>query len=142
MAKEKGDGVILTVDSVTIGQVTDLSGPSPTVDTVESTTHDSSLVNHSGVEGVIAREFLAGLFDGGELTISIAYDPTLASHIKLMDLVGDVDAHTCIIKWNATAAGDWQFEAHVTGFTPTAPLGDLRTADITLKVTGVMDSLP
>lgn len=142
--KAKGDGVVLTIDSVIIGQVTDLSGPNPTVDTVESTTHDSAAVSHSAVTGVIAREFLAGLLDGGELTFTVAYDPNpeYASHLKLTDLLGNFTPKDCKVEWNTIDLADWEFQGIVTGVSPSAPLGDLRTADVTVKVTGAFDSLP
>src|SRR3546814_17581816 len=64
---------------VTIANVSDISGPSRSREAIEVTAHDSP--NQY-------REFVKGLKDGGEVTITINYDPGASTH---RDLEADVE---------------------------------------------------
>lgn len=109
----------------TIAAVRDIEGPGLAVDTIEA--HDR--------DGGGWKEFMGGLKDGGEVSFDIAYDPAEDTH----------DGGTGLVSWlGATkdwrmalpASVNWDFSAILTTFQPTAPLNDLFTASITLKVTG------
>src|SRR3546814_12973403 len=58
----------------TIANVSDISGPSRSREAIEVTAHDSP--NQY-------REFVKGLKDGGEVTITIHYDPGASTHSDL-----------------------------------------------------------
>lgn len=68
---------------VTIANVPDISGPSRSREAIEVTAHDSPDQY---------REFVKGLKDGGEVELTINYDPGAATHQALDD---DFEEKTC-----------------------------------------------
>lgn len=131
MASTIGYGVSLQRDGVPIAEVKDFSGPSLSRDAIEKTHHASP---------DMWREFLKGLKDGGEVTITVNYDPAEASHSFATGIVGDFTDDTTISTWTITfpdAAGTvWTFPGFVTDFEPAPDLEDMFTADVTIKVAG------
>jgi len=94
------------------------------VDPLEMTSHDSSG----------NREFIGGLFDGGEVTAEVNFMPGNATHKQV---IADLKART-ISTWSIVYpdASTYSFSALVTGFEPSAPVDGKLSATITLKVTG------
>lgn len=123
----------------TIAEVTDISGPGLGADTIEVTHHESpaASTNHMG-----AREFIGGLADGGEVTLSLNFLPGNSGHASLLGAVGARAAQACSITFPDTGAGAFTFNAFVTGFDPKAPVDDKLSADVTLKVTGLVTYTP
>lgn len=114
----------------TIARITDLSLPSLSADSVESTSHDSAN---------FTREFEPGLIDPGEISFTILFDPAETTHgltAGLPYLMKNRLKRSFQILY--TDAGDtiWTFTAFVTGFEGQAPIDDNVTADVTLKITG------
>ncbi len=100
-------------------EIMDVSGPSYARDPVE--------VTHQG--SVDAKEFLpADLYDGGEVTFDVNYNPDDAIPV-------DEPKEVITITWPAGATV--VFTGFMTGFEPTGPLNDKMTASVTLKVDGV-----
>lgn len=113
-----------------IAEVHDISGPSLSRDTVE-TTHQQSTEKW--------KEFIAGLKDAGEVSFDISYLPTHATHDNTTGLLKDFDDGTLRnfeLVFPDSGATTWSFSALVTGYEPTAPKEDKLTAAITLKVSG------
>lgn len=109
-----------------IAQRTKINGPDGKVGSVDVTDLDSA-----------AKEYRPTLYDGGEVSMDIWYDPTTTTH-KL--LTGLLTAPT-VDKWEITfadaAATPVTFDAFLTEFTPGGmePEGYLM-ASIKLKITG------
>lgn len=109
------------------GCVTEISGPSPSRESIDFTCMDESA----------NRQFYpTKLVDWGECTISVAFDASISS---TKDLITEgVSAYT--INFGEDVSGNandtWSFSAFCTGVDPTTPLEDKATADITIKLTG------
>jgi predicted secreted protein len=125
---KRGNGATPTEVFTTIANVTNISGPERTRDTIEVTSHDSPEQ---------WKEFLGGLKDGGELSLDINYDPSETTHdldddfddvnprnYKIVILPGTDDEHTWSIKGILTKLGD-EF-----------PHDDKMARSMTVKVTG------
>jgi predicted secreted protein len=125
-----GDGATPVEGFTTIAEVTDIGGPALALEIADVT-------NHSSLEGW--REKIGTLLDGGEVSLSINYQPTNATHNNTTGLVRDMRTRT---KRNFqlifTDGGGtiWAFTALVTGFEPGAPIDGQLSADVSLTVTG------
>lgn len=112
-----------------IANVTDISGPSRSRESIEVTAHDSPDKY---------REFIKGLKDGGEVEITLNYDPGAASHTALdadfeeddlrdyqvVILPGDADEHT------------WEFSALITDLGDEYPTEGQMERTATFKISG------
>jgi predicted secreted protein len=110
---------------IAIGNVTSLSPPGISRETLDVTAHDSP-------DGWM--EFLGGLKDGGEVSFDVNYDPA-----KHDDLLADFQADDPVnwkVTFPDTAATEWTFPGILTGFEPDAPYDDKLAASLTLKVAG------
>ena len=132
MTKYSAYGTALKCGTVEIAQVTSISGPGISLDTVDVTEHDGD-----GWEEVVPT-----ILRSGEVTLEIAYDPAAATHKNasgglLFDLAQRAkSAYT--LTFPTTPAASWTFNAYVTGFEPSAPVDGALTASVTLKITGVV----
>lgn len=130
MASTIGFGVVLKINDVAIAEVKDVSGPGLSRDAVEKTHHGSPNM---------WREFIKGLKDGGEITFTVNYDPSAATHSVATgipsDFADDITISTISITWpDGTTV--WSFPGIVTDFEPNPQLDDMFEADITIKVAG------
>lgn len=126
---QSGDGGAPEVFT-TVAEVTDISGPSLALDPLDVTSHESP--------GAF-REFVGGLLDGGEVTFTINYVPTGATHDATTGLLADMVARTVRnfqLIFPDVGATQWSFSALVTAFEPAEPVDDRLSAELTLKVTG------
>lgn len=125
-----GFGTIFTWDSVDIAELTNISGPGESMDTIEVTHHESSDAY---------KEYIAGLLDGGDISIE--------GNLIVTDSTGQVAMHTdfqareakdWIIKFPSWSAGTPQFSGSglVTAFNFTFPHDDKIGFTATIKVTG------
>jgi hypothetical protein len=133
MAANDGFGVVLqkNISSTwtTIAQLQDVTGPSRSKSVYQSTTKGSASRTH---------EYESGLRDSGEVTIAILYDPSLATHLALLaDYNADTNADYRVAYADGSSYGD-TFKAIVTNFVPNGPMDGLLSADVTLKITGVI----
>lgn len=114
-----------------IAQVTNISGPGLSADTIDVTSHDST----TGY-----RQFLQGLKDGGEVTLDINYDPTGATHKNTSGGLlyefeqGTQNNYALVFSDSSTTV--WVLPAIVTGFEPSAPMDNKLSASVTLKISG------
>ncbi|MGE5619533.1 MAG: phage tail tube protein [Sphingomonadaceae bacterium] len=113
----------------TIAEVTNIQGPGLSMDTVDATSHDSPSYH---------EEIIAGIKRSGEVTFSINFVPTHATHNPSTGLLRDWANRTkrnFKLVFPDVGNTTWTFAAFVTGFQPTAPAGSEKlTADVTLKV--------
>lgn len=126
MAAINAFGTLLKMGATEIAEVTNISAPSVSRDSIEYTSHSSA----GGF-----REFMPGLKDGGEVSLDINWDPSNATHQSLYTQLNTGTANTAfsIVFPNAW---EFNFNGHVTGFDATAPIDDRLTASVTIKVSG------
>ena len=117
----------------TVAQITGVTGPSMSLDSVDVTTHDST----SAFEEVVAT-----VLRSGDLSVDIVYDPADDSQ--------DATATTGLayrlknrvytnfsITFPDTAGTVWNFNGWITAFEPSEPVDGALTASVTIKVDGV-----
>jgi predicted secreted protein len=121
---KRGDGAGPEVFTA-IANITNLTGPGLSRNTIDVTAHDSP-DNH--------MEFIGGLVDPGEVSIDINYNP--AVHDTLIADLEDVDPRNYQVVFPDTAATTWGISAIMTGFEPSAPTDDKLAASLTFKVSG------
>lgn len=126
MAKQLGYSSTLKIGANTIAQIKEISGPSRSADSVDVTTLDSP--NRY-------REFIAGLKDGGEVSFTVVYDPSIASHAALNTSFESGAVEACEIGLTLLAR-KLTFNASITGLGVTIPVDDAITQEVTLKVSG------
>jgi len=115
------------MDGDDIGQITNISGPSMSLDTVDVTTHD---------QADAWEQVAPTILRSGTVTVDIVYDPDDTEHVAaLANMVGKATA-AFELQFPDSAYTEYEFDAYVTGFTPTAPVDGALTASITLKITG------
>lgn len=135
MTKYSAFGTALTKGTypgVEVAQVTNISGLSISLDTVDVSEHDGD-----GWE-----EHVATILRSGTVTLDIVYDPNDATHKNangglLYDMTQRV-AGTWNLVFPTTPTKYFAFAAYVTGFTPSAPVDGALTASVTLKPTGLV----
>ncbi len=112
----------------TIAEVTDIGGPELALEIAEVTSHSST----NGW-----KEKIGALLDGGQVSFSINYIPTNSTHNNTNGLIADMVART-LRNFTLTfpQATVWSFSALVVGFSPTEPIDNALTADITLEISG------
>ena len=124
-------GTTIRRNGVEIGEVTDISGPGLSRDTIEVTHHKSP---------GMWRERIKGLKDGGEITFTISFVPTLATHSVATGIVADFADDTDVADWDIifpdTAGTTWSMPGIVTGFEPAQPIDDRLSSDVTIQVAG------
>ena len=135
MTKYSAFGTALTKGTypgTEVAQVTNISGLSISLDTVDVSEHDGD-----GWE-----EHVATILRSGTVTLDIVYDPNDATHKNangglLYDMTQRV-AGTWNLVFPTTPTKYFAFAAYVTGFTPSAPVDGALTASVTLKPTGLV----
>lgn len=120
----RGDGEA-SESFVAIAEVTSISGPGLSRETIDVTSHQSPGQ---------WMEFLGGLKDGGEVSFDINYDPD--QHDTLTDDFNDSAPRNYELAWPTTPETVWDFAAILTGFEPEGPYDDKLSASVTLKVSG------
>lgn len=123
-ALKRGDGE--TPEAFTaIANVTNISGPGLSRDTIDVSSHDSPDKH---------REFVGSLVDPGEVSIDVNYDPAVHDELVADLLVEDPGSYQLVFP--STPPKTWAFAAVMTGFEPSAPFDDKLAATITYKVSG------
>jgi predicted secreted protein len=112
----------------TVANVTSISGPSRSRETIDVTAHDSP----GGW-----MEFLGGLKDGGELSLDINYDPAEDTH----DLDDDFDDteprnYQIVILPGTEDEWTWSIKGILTGLEDEFPYDDKMSRSMTIKVSG------
>lgn len=113
-----------------VAEIHDMSGPGISLNMIEATHHLSPSA---------MREFVAGLKDLTELSFEIGFVPTEATHSLSTGFLKDWADRTkrnYEIVFPDTAVTTWGVSGFVTGFDIAAPLEDMLTAAVTIKLTG------
>jgi hypothetical protein len=131
-------GTTLYIGSVAAGtaiaNVTNISGPSLSTETIDLTAHDSANSY---------REIAPTFISSGEITLDINYDPDETTHGTsaggLVYLWENKTKQAFSLEFpDATATTKWNFNAYVTGFEPGAPYDDKLSASVTLMIDGAI----
>lgn len=121
-------GTTLKWNAQPLAELQSIGGPGISIDTVELTSHDSVSA---------FREFVAGLRDGGDVSIEGNFIPGDSAGQRAF--ITDMKAGTkreVIITGPTAAAFTWVFDAIVTGYEPSYPFDGKLGFTATLKVTG------
>lgn len=112
-----------------IANVSDLSGPTRAREAIEVTAHDSP--NQY-------REFVKGLKDGGEVSLTLNYDPDVVTHQHLdADFEeDDLRAYQIIIFPGTADEYTWDFDALITALEDSFPIDDRMERSVTVKISG------
>ena len=114
----------------TIANVTSISGPSRTRETIDVTAHDSA-------DGYM--EYLGGLRDGGEVTLDLNYDPDETTH-TVLDTDFDADdnprEYRVVLNPDQDDEYTWNFSAIITDLSDEFPYDDKMSRSATFKITG------
>ncbi|MFH9728305.1 phage tail tube protein [Streptomyces sp. NPDC017254] len=112
-----------------IANVSDISGPSRSREAIEVTAHDSPDQY---------REFIKGLKDGGEVEITVNYDPTATSHTALDADFEEKDLrdYQIVILPGTDDEHTWDFSALITSIGDEYPTEDKMERSVTFKISG------
>ncbi len=124
-----GDGASPEVFTA-VAEVLSVGGPTINRDVIEAT-HTDSLNNY--------KEFLSGLTDGGEVTVTMNFLPGDVTQDESSGIMGDFLVQTLRqyqIVFPTSPAVTWTFAAFITGFEPDAPIDDRMTSSATFKLSG------
>lgn len=122
-----------------VANVADLNGPQLISDQIE--------VSHraDGVPANQWRRYVAGMKDGGEITFTLIFDPddpthdpTLTTSMYAQGVAGTPSGYQVDFPGAGTARTTASFQAYVTNWDTSAPLEDGVSADVTLKVSGIV----
>ena len=121
-----GQGSIFKLGSTTISEVTSISSPNLSADTIDVTTHGST---------GRYREFIQGLRDGGEITIEGMYNT--ASSATIVTQLNTSSVATATVDM-PTSPSVTRFTASVicTAFSAESPVDGAISYSATFKVTG------
>jgi predicted secreted protein len=125
-----GDGATPTEVFTTISEVTDLAGPNMSLAALVATSHDSAGW----------AEKIGGILDAGQVTFTVNFKPTHATHSYTQGLIKDMKDRTLRnFKLVFTDSGNttWSFAALVTAFEPAEPVDEKLSANITLDISGL-----
>ena len=114
----------------TIAEVTNISGPSLSLEMLEVT-------NHSSTAGW--KERIGGLLDGGEVSFDLNFIPTNSTHSYSAGLVHDMVGRTrrnFKIVFPDGGSTTWTFAAFVNKFAPNAPVNGQLSVSVGLMITG------
>lgn len=119
-------GVTLTLNSQTIGEITNIGGIELTADSVEMTSHDSANKY---------REYLQGLRDGGEITVEGNAVPADLGQAEINTQFNASSAVAAVLTF--PDASNWTAQVIVTQWKPSdAPVDGKLAFSATFKVTG------
>ncbi len=111
-----------------IAELRDISGPALSRNPIETTNHNDPDEN-----------FVVGIRRYGEITFTIGYIPTNASHDQNTGLInsweqGDRD----VFRITYPDGTEWVFSGFISNFAVSAPVDDGLTADVSIRTTGGM----
>lgn len=128
---KRGDGATPSESFTAIAEISsDITGPNFALDPVDATSHDSP----DGWD-----EFIGGKLSGGDVSCTVQFIPTNATHSYAAGVLKDMTDKT-LRNWQLvfpdSGSTTWSFAALVTKFVPKAPVNGKLTADISLRISG------
>jgi hypothetical protein len=133
MAEITGTGTKFQREGTTQGQFEDIAQV-VSIQPPEMEADDVEIEELDPVDGY--KRFLQGLKDGGEVAVTLNFDPNNQGHTNLL---ADFDSGTTrnykIVLPNN--AGEWTIPGYVKGFKPSEiKAGEVIQAEVTIKVSG------
>lgn len=127
----KGTALKLSVASVytTVGALDSIDAPDVEVQTFDATALDS---------GVGMETKPTGFVKGGTASGSGFFDPVLAMHQALTDLITTPAVALWKIVWSDSASTEWPFSGVLTKFQPKAAIGDGLKFDWSIILDGMV----
>lgn len=127
---KRGDGGTPTENFTAIAQVQDIQGIALVLNHAETTHHGST-----------AKEFVATLHDGGEVSFTIVWDPAEPTHKNAAggltyDMLQKTKRNFQLV-FPDVGNSIISFAAFVVAFEPEAPVANALKAKVKLKVTGL-----
>lgn len=134
-----GIGTILSMAPISsptnfaaIAQVGDITGPTMTAGTYDSTSHDTT----GGY-----KTFITGLKDAGEVGFKLFFDPAAATHKDATGGLVDAYKNNLVNYWkiamgNVSPAANWTFRGVITKIDFAYPVDGPQTAQVTIKISG------
>lgn len=113
--------------AVAVAELTSISSPSITQETIDVTTLDS--------EGEY-RDFIGGFKDGGEVSASGFFAPNDPGQTALYEALEASTVEKFVIEFPANMGAKWEFKGVVTGFQTNAELEEAVGFEVTIKVAG------
>lgn len=111
----------------TVLDVLELSAPGISLDTEEITNHSQS--DHY-------RKFAGTLLDAGEVSATVLYDPSNATHVALVaDIAARTQRNFRLEFPGATTNARWSFAGYITSFQPETPTDAHLKASLSIKIT-------
>ncbi len=131
MAGYSGFGTVLSIQSADVAELTSISGPAVSMETIDVSSHDS-LDDEDGY-----RTFVASLIDGGEVSMEGNLTTPAAGNV-IMDAMELRTERDIVVTFPAAAASvnTWSFKGIVTAFETDAPHDDKLSFSASIKVTG------
>lgn len=114
-----------------VAEVIEISLPNPQQSDVEATHFESA---------GRTREYIPGLIDNGEISISINYDAGSATDTLILSALADTEARECMVSipTSSGTAQEFTFPGIVKGYERNIPIDDRQTATITIRVAGAV----
>jgi len=125
--KYSAKGAIISVGGTAIDGVQSLSIPSDSVDLIDVSSHSSANAR---------REFVSGMIDSDDLSITLIYDSADAVHETLRTAPGGAALSFVITLAGGLSNDIHTFSALVTGFAIDLAYDGAETATVTIKRTG------
>lgn len=112
-----------------IANVTDISGPSRSRESIDVTAHDSPNKY---------REYIKGLKDGGDVELTINYDPNSTTHTSLDADFEEDSLHTyqVLLLPGTATEHTWEFSGMITDLGDAFPTDDKMERTVTVKISG------
>lgn len=110
-----------------LAELTSISGPNITTETIDVTSHDSDNTY---------REYISGVFDGGEINVEGLLQLGSAGQSDFITDAQDGSGDSYTITYSNTEASTWVATCIVTSFEIIATYDDALKWSGTLKVTG------
>ncbi len=130
MAGYAGLGTILSIGGTDVAEVTSISGPGVSADTIDVSSHDS-LADEDAY-----RTYVAGLLDGGEVSLEGNLTTAVAGNVIMTALEARVTAVIVITFPAAAGVATWTFDGLVTAFETSAPHDGKLGFSASIKVSG------
>jgi hypothetical protein len=127
-------GTIIERDPLGVGsfaavaELRDISGPALSRNPIETTNHNDS-----------DESFVVGIRRHGEVTFTVGYIPTNASHDSSTGLIKSwQDGQRDVFRVTYPDGSEWVFSGFISNFASSAPVDDGLTADVSIRTTGQM----
>ncbi len=117
----------------TIAEVTNLSGPTETLELIEATHMESPGAR---------KEYIPSLLDSGEMTFDLNFLPGDANQNALRDDMNARAKTNYQLVWTDLASTTYAFAGYVTNHGKTSQINDKLSAAVTVKITGDITVTP